>query len=103
MLFTFIMLVTCALLWQSGQMGPDGVLICTVAMTSSFGPVTALSNLANNLNQTLAAGERVISILEEEPKVYDVLNRERKGDGDPRQKRMRQIHSAQAHYEILGS
>ena len=32
----------------------------------------ALSSLSNNLNQTLASGERVLSILEEEPMVQEV-------------------------------
>ncbi len=35
-------------------------------MMGSFGPVVALSSLSNNLNQTLASGERV-SLLEETP------------------------------------
>lgn len=39
---------------------------------SSFGPVLALSNLANNLVHTFAAGNRVIDILEEEPITVDV-------------------------------
>jgi len=39
---------------------------------SSFGPVVALSALSNNLNQTLASGERVLALLEEEPEVAEV-------------------------------
>ena len=31
-------------------------------MMGSFGPVVALSSLSNNLNQTLASGERVLSL-----------------------------------------
>ena len=41
-------------------------------MMSSFGPVVALSALSNNLNQTLASGERVLALLEEEPEVAEV-------------------------------
>ena len=41
----------------------------------SFGPVSALANLSNNLNQTLASGERVLSLLEEEPQVEDISGR----------------------------
>lgn len=48
---------------NSGNFGE--IFICTVAMMGSFGPVAALSSLSNNLNQTLASGERVLSILEE--------------------------------------
>ena len=45
-------------------------------MMGSFGPVTALSNLSNNLNQTLASGERVLSLLEEEPQIEEVGEKE---------------------------
>jgi ATP-binding cassette subfamily C protein len=41
-------------------------------MMGSFGPVTALASLSNNLNQTLASGERVLSILEEKPVVEEI-------------------------------
>lgn len=47
-------------------------LTCTIAMMGSFGSVVALSNLSNNLNQTLASGERVLSLLEEEPLVEEI-------------------------------
>ena len=48
-------------LYHQGEIGFDAMLICTVAMMGSFGPVVALSSLSNNLNQTLASGERVLS------------------------------------------
>ena len=54
-------------LYQAGNVTYDAMLLATIAMMSSFGPVTALSSLSNNLNQTLASGERVLSLLEEEP------------------------------------
>lgn len=54
-------------------MSIDAVVLCTISMMGSFGPVVALSNLSNNLNQTLASGERVLSILEEAPKVEEVF------------------------------
>lgn len=37
----------------------------------SFGPVLALASLSNNLNQTLAGGELVLSVLEEKPVVVE--------------------------------
>ena len=43
-----------------------------VILLSSFGPVVALSSLSNNLNQTLASGERVLSLLEEVPLVKEI-------------------------------
>ncbi len=60
-------------LYGKGKIGFDGVLTCTVAMMGSFGPVVALSSLSNNLNQTLASGERVLSLLEETPMVEEVI------------------------------
>ena len=69
---SFAMLFLALHLYRSGQTGFDTVVICTIAMMGSFGPVVALSSLSNNLNQTLASGERVLSILEEEPQVREV-------------------------------
>ncbi len=74
----FGMLFMTVSLYEKGQIGFDGVLTCTVAMMGSFGPVVALSSLSNNLNQTLASGERVLSLLEETPMVEEV-------DGDSNQ------------------
>ena len=54
------------------EMGFEGILTCTIAMMGSFGPVVALSSLSNNLNQTLASGERVLSLLEETPLVEEI-------------------------------
>lgn len=73
---SFGMLFLTGYLQSKGMMGFDGVITCTVAMMGSFGPVVALASLSNNLNQTLASGERVLSVLEEEPVV-----RENPGEG----------------------
>ena len=73
---SFGMLFLTLHLYGSGSIGFDGVLICTIAMMGSFGPVVALSSLSNNLNQTLASGERVLSILEETPLVEEVPDAE---------------------------
>lgn len=72
LLASFSMLALTGWLYQNGQLGFDGVLTCTIAMMGSFGPVVALSSLSNNLNQTLASGERVLSLLEEEPQVKEI-------------------------------
>lgn len=57
---------------RKGEIGFEGILTCTIAMMGSFGPVVALSSLSNNLNQTLASGERVLSLLEETPMVEEI-------------------------------
>ena len=59
-------------LYDKGAIGFEGILTCTIAMMGSFGPVVALSSLSNNLNQTLASGERVLSLLEETPLVEEI-------------------------------
>lgn len=65
MLSSFGMLFLMVALYQNNSGNFGEIFICTVAMMGSFGPVAALSSLSNNLNQTLASGERVLSILEE--------------------------------------
>lgn len=60
----------------SGQAAPAGVLVPTVALMGSFGPVIALANLGSTLQSTFAAGNRVLDILDETPKVEDVSGRE---------------------------
>ena len=72
LLASFGMLFLTLNLYEQGSLGYDGVLTCTIAMMGSFGPVVALSSLSNNLNQTLASGERVLAILEEKPQVEEV-------------------------------
>ncbi len=72
LLFSFGMLFLCLSFYQKGIISLAGVIICTISMMGSFGPVVALSGLSNNLNQTLASGERVLRILEEEPIVEEV-------------------------------
>lgn len=72
LLSSFGMLILTGWLYRKGAIGFDGILISTIAMMGSFGPVVALSSLSNNLNQTLAAGERVLSLLEEKPLVEEI-------------------------------
>ena len=72
LLASFGMLALTIWLYDKGMMGFEGILTCTIAMMGSFGPVVALSSLSNNLNQTLASGERVLSLLEETPLVEEI-------------------------------
>ena len=72
LLASFGMLALTIGLYGRGAIGFDGILTCTIAMMGSFGPVVALSSLSNNLNQTLSSGERVLSLLEEEPLVEEI-------------------------------
>ncbi len=70
-LYSFGMLFLMLFLYRRGEATFSGMLLATLAMMGSFGPVVALSSLSNNLNQTLACGERVLSLLEEMPEVAE--------------------------------
>ncbi len=72
LLASFGMLALTIWLYGRGELGFEGILTCTIAMMGSFGPVVVLSSLSNNLNQTLASGERVLSLLEEKPMVEEI-------------------------------
>lgn len=75
LIFSLVMLFVSIYLNSKDIINFEGVLISTISMMSSFGPVIALSNLANNLFHTLASGNRVLDILEEEPVVYEIINK----------------------------
>ena len=72
LLASFGMLALTVWIYGKGEIGFEGILTCTITMMGSFGPVVALSSLSNNLNQTLASGERVLSLLEETPMVEEI-------------------------------
>lgn len=75
-LFDFAALAAALALYARGETGFDAVLIPLIAMMSSFGPVVALANLGSTLQNTLAAGSRVLDILEETPEVEEISGRE---------------------------
>lgn len=61
-------------LYQSGALGAEGVLICTLSALSSFGPVVALANLGASLTQVFASADRVLDLLDEQPVTADVTD-----------------------------
>lgn len=61
-------------LYQSGKMGVEGVLVCTLSALSSFGPVVALANLGASLTQVFASADRVLDLLDEQPVTADVTD-----------------------------
>ena len=72
LLFDLAMLFAAAALMDRGTLGFDGVVISALALFSSFGPAVALANLGATLQNTFAAGNRVLDILDEEPVVNEV-------------------------------
>lgn len=76
LLFDLLMLLAAAALYQQGSLGFEGVLIPVIALMSSFGPVIALANLGSTLQNTFAAGNRVLDILDEEPVTEEITGKQ---------------------------
>lgn len=72
LLCSMAMLCAGCILYTKGEVNFVQVIIPLIALMSSFGPVVAISNLSNNLFHTIAAGNRVLDLLEEEPAVEEV-------------------------------
>lgn len=74
---TVILIFDLAMLFLSGHLcGFEGCLIATLALMSSFGPVVALAALGATLQNTFAAGNRVLDLLEEAPVAEEITGRE---------------------------
>lgn len=66
-----------AMLFLSAKLvGFEGCLIATLALMSSFGPVVALAALGATLQNTFAAGNRVLDILDERPVVEEISGKQ---------------------------
>ena len=76
--------MACAAAYLQGTGSIEGWqgVIAVIAMMSSFGPTAALSALSNNLNQTLACGNRVLNLLEEEPVAEEISDGLEFSNGD---------------------
>ena len=73
---TTILLFDLAMLFLSAHLaGFEGCLIATFAMMSSFGPVVSLAALGATLQNTFAAGNRVLDILDESPVAPDITGK----------------------------
>ena len=59
LVFDLAMVFAAAALYRAGKVDFAGVLIPSVALMSSFGPVVALANLGSTLQSTFAAGSRL--------------------------------------------
>lgn len=74
-LWDLAMLAVSVLLYQKGGVGFDGVLIPTMALFSSFGPAVALAALGSTLQNTFAAGNRVLDVIDDTPVVEEVAGK----------------------------
>ena len=77
-----VMLATAYHFEKTGHITVADMVISVIAMMSSFGPAAALSALSNNLHLTLASGNRVLNLLEEEPVTEEILRGEAFCDSD---------------------
>ena len=75
LVFDLLMLFASVSLYRAGEVGFAGVLIPTMAMMSSFGPCVALAALGSTLQNTFAAGNRVLDILDETPVTADITDK----------------------------
>ena len=74
---TVILIFDLSMLFLSAELvGFEGCLITTLALMSSFGPVVALAALGATLQNTFAAGNRVLDILDESPVVDEIAGKE---------------------------
>ena len=74
---TIILVFDLAMLFFAARLtGFEGGLITTLALMSSFGPVVALAALGATLQNTFAAGNRVLDILDESPVAEEITGRE---------------------------
>lgn len=75
LIFNLVILFVSALMYRVGTIDFSGILIPTIALMSSFGPCVALANLGSTLQNTFAAGNRVLDILDENPDVEEVTGK----------------------------
>ena len=77
LVFDVIMVFASAILLEKGLTDTRGAVIAVITLMSSFGPVVALANLGTGIQNTLAAGNRVLDILDEEPVISEVTDGEK--------------------------
>lgn len=75
LIFDLAMLFTASVMCIDGRLNFAGAIIPTITLMSSFGPCVALANLGSTLQNTFAAGNRVLDILEEEPVTEEITGK----------------------------
>ncbi len=74
LLFDVLMVFASAILLDKGIINSRSAVVSVIALMSSFGPVIALANLGTGIQNTIAAGNRVLDILDEDPIVDEITN-----------------------------
>lgn len=76
LLFDLGILSLSSYLYMKGIIGFESVVIPTIALMSSFGPVIALAALGSTLQHTFAAGNRVLDIIDDVPVTKEIEGRD---------------------------
>lgn len=79
-----VMILVCNQLYQTGAITVSGFALAVAGQLSTFGPVSALASLAAAIAPTLAAGARVLSLLEEEPVTEEIISERKAAMGELR-------------------
>ncbi len=74
--FSLLQAFVSILLISNGIIGIGAGVIATILTMSSFSPYIALANLGQILTATLACGERVLALLDEEPIIMPVTDKD---------------------------
>ncbi len=74
LIFDLVMLFAGIALYNADSIGFSQLVISVIAMMSGFGPVVALANLGSVLQNTLASGNRVLDILDEQPVTDEITD-----------------------------
>lgn len=77
LVFDVLMVLTAAILLERGVIDGRSAVVSVIALMSSFGPVIALANLGTGLQNTIAAGNRVLDILDEKPVICEVTDKKK--------------------------
>lgn len=96
--FSILQLIVCYLLCKNGIIDGSSATIAVIVQISTFSPYIALANLGTTLAQTLACGDRIISLLEEEAEVEEVDNGK---DVNMKEMNIENIHFSYKDIEIL--
>ncbi len=72
LIFNLLMLCLSVYLYRNGSVTFEGFLIPLTALMSSYGPVSALAALGTTLQNTTAAGGRVLALIDELPETEEI-------------------------------
>lgn len=79
---SILQLILSFFLIKNGKVGIEKAVLAAVLQVGSFAPYINVANLGNILSQTLACGERVLSLMEEKAAVVDVEDAKDSSPGD---------------------